>query len=232
MACLIPRRFNKERNPCWSSPVLWRAGLVPILCLSLVVGLGRCSRPPHKRAEIRIGVLIDRTDPADVFTVDAAHFAVAAVNDAGGLDVGAETHHVVLLIEDMKTTPGEAVNAARRLVHQQEVVAVVGPSKSHYAIPVANVAENARVPMISPASTNPRTTAGKKFVFRVAYLDSFQSQVLARFALEQLHTLTVAVLYDVANAYSKGIAIVFKQTFEAAGGQVVFYRLVCPEPRR
>lgn len=195
-------------------------GLIGSLSLlSLLVGCHGSA----ERAEIRIGLLVDRTDPADVATVDAACLAVSAVNDAGGLDVGSEKHHIVLLTEDMKTTPGEAVDAARRLIHQQGVVALVGPSKSHFAIPVANVAENARVPMISPVSTNPQTTAGKLFVFRVAFLDSFQGQVLARFALEEIRTPTAAVLYDVANTYSRDIATIFQQTFEAAGGQVIAF---------
>ncbi|MCP4593667.1 MAG: ABC transporter substrate-binding protein, partial [bacterium] len=106
--------------------------------MSLISTFVGCHRRPAERGEIRIGVLIDRTDPADVATVNSANLAVAAVNDAGGLDLGGEKHHVVLLIEDMKTTPGEAVDAARRLIHQQGVVAVVGPGMSHFAIPVAN----------------------------------------------------------------------------------------------
>ncbi len=199
------------------------SGIVLLLSLSLISTLVGCHRRPAARAEIRIGVLVDRTDPADVPVVDAAHLAAAAVNDAGGLDVGGEKHPVVLLIEDTKTTPGEAVDAARRLIHQQGVVAVVGPSMSHFAIPVADVAENARVPMISPVSTNPRTTADKEFVFRIAFLDSFQGQVLARLAREELHCLTAAVLYDVANTYSRDIATVFKRAFAAAGGRVAAF---------
>jgi branched-chain amino acid transport system substrate-binding protein len=72
-------------------------------------------------------------------------------------------------------------------------------------------------------STNPETTAGKQYVFRVGFVDDFQGRVMARFAREELGAQTTAVLYDVASAYNKGIAELFKQAFEEAGGQVVAF---------
>ena len=82
--------------------------------------------------------------------------------------------------------------------------------------------------MISPWSTNPKTTEGKKFVFRACFIDDFQGQVMAKFARENLKAQTAAVLYDVASEYNKGIAEFFKKFFEAAGGKVVAFR---PIPR-
>jgi len=99
----------------------------------------------------------------------------------------------------------------------------VGPTRSRYAIPVAGAAENARIPMITAGSTHPDTTAGKDYVFRTVFVDSLQGRVLARFALEELRIPTVAVLYDVANDYNRHIAEVFKEVFEATGGQVVAF---------
>ncbi|MCP4656728.1 MAG: ABC transporter substrate-binding protein [bacterium] len=200
-----------------------RAFLLLALCLSLAGGWVRCSRQPEERAEIRIGVLVDLGSPSDEATVHSARLAAATVNDAGGLDVGGKKHHIVLISEEIKPTPAEVVDAARRVIHRQNVVAVVGPNQSQEAILVAGVAENARVPMISPKSTNPRTTDGREFAFRVAFTDAFQGEVMARFAIEELGTSTAAVLYDVANAYNRDIAAVFKEVFEAAGGQVVAF---------
>ena len=59
--------------------------------------------------------------------------------------------------------------------------------------------------MISPWSTNPKTTEGKKFVFRACFIDDFQGQVMAKFARENLKAQTAAVLYDVVE-YNKCIA--------------------------
>ncbi|MCP4656724.1 MAG: ABC transporter substrate-binding protein [bacterium] len=155
--------------------------------------------------------------------VDAATLAVQAANDAGGLEVGGSRYRVVLIVEETPSTPEDLSRATLRLINRENVVAIVGPNNSRNAIPAATVAEYARIPMICPGSTNPRTTAGKDYVFRVAFTDPFQGRVLARFAVEELRAPTAAVLYDVADAYSRDVAAAFKQALEAAGGQVVAF---------
>lgn len=177
-------------------------------------------------SEIRIGVIAPLTgelpDVGDS-TVKAAELAVAQVNEAGGLEVGGQLHRVVLLVEDSANMPDTAVAAARKLINQDHVAAIIGPQISRNAIPVAAVAENAHIPMISPYSTNLATTAGKQYIFRIAYVDSFQGKVMAYFALKQLNAQTAAVLYDVANAYNRDIAEFFRQAFTRGGGQVVAF---------
>jgi len=157
--------------------------------------------------------------------VDAANMAVQEVNDAGGLEVGGKKYKIQLLTEDDQDKKETAVSVAQKLINQSGVVAIVGPQASRNAIPAAEVAEVAHVPMISPWSTNPATTANKKYVFRAAFIDSFQGRVMARFALEELGTTKAAVLYDVASEYNRGIAEFFKQVYEEAGGQVVAFEV-------
>jgi branched-chain amino acid transport system substrate-binding protein len=130
---------------------------------------------------------------------------------------------IVLFIEDNEDKEESAVSAAQKLINQSNVVAIIGPQASRNAIPASAIAENARIPMISPWSTNPETTADKTYVFRVAFIDPFQGRVMARFAIEELGARKAAVLYDVASAYNKGIAEIFKQVFEEAGGRVVAF---------
>lgn len=198
-----------------------RAHLLLLLCLSLVGGWIRCGRQPEKRSEIRIGVLAQPSLLGRGTVAEAIDLAIEAVNDAGGLEVGGNKHPVVLIMEDAESTPEATFRAALKLINQENVVALVGPGVSRDAIPAARVAENAHIPMICPTSTHPGTTAGKNYVFRVAFTDPFQGRVLARFAVEELRIPTAAVLYDVANAYNRDIATVFREVFEAAGGRVV-----------
>ncbi|MCP4656726.1 MAG: ABC transporter substrate-binding protein [bacterium] len=194
-----------------------RLVLISSWCLiSFLVG---CHRQ-DERAEIRIGMVVELSLPEDRTYVEAAKLAVEEVNDAGGLDIGGDKHRVVLIVEDSQNTPEKVARATLKLVNRENVVALVGPNNSRNAIPASTVAENAHIPMIAPASSHPRTTAGKDYVFRVAYTDPFQGRVLARFALEELRTPRAAVLYDVADAYSRSLAAVFKEALEAAGGQV------------
>ncbi len=196
------------------------------LLLLLVSGLGVCRPTADQSHEIRIGLIAPLSNDVSHWgeaTVQAAEMAVKAVNEAGGLAVGGEKRPLVLLVEDSGDVPDTAVSSARKLINQDNVVALIGPQYSRQAIPVANFAENARIPMITPGSTNPATTAGKQYIYRVAFLDSFQGQVLAHFALNELNIQKAAVLYDTANAYNRDIANFFRQAFSDGGGQIVAF---------
>jgi branched-chain amino acid transport system substrate-binding protein len=160
---------------------------------------------------------------------NAAEMAVAEINDAGGLDVGGKKYKIEFVLEDNAGKADQSASAAQKLITQDNVVAIIGPNASRYAIPASEIAESNKVVLISPWSTNPKTTldantgAPKKYVFRACFIDPFQGRVVAKFALEQLKTTKAAVLYDVASEYNKGIAEFFKQTYEENGGTVVAF---------
>ena len=198
-----------------------------VACAMVLSGLASCGGAATQET-IKIGVIASITGNIPLVgksTVDAANMAVQEVNDAGGLEVGGKKYKIQLLTEDDQDKKETAVSVAQKLINQSGVVAIVGPQASRNAIPAAEVAEVAHVPMISPWSTNPATTANKKYVFRAAFIDSFQGRVMARFALEELGTTKAAVLYDVASEYNRGIAEFFKQVYEEAGGQVVAFEV-------
>ncbi len=197
-----------------------RALRIALLAAIGVAALG-CGRHPEAPAEIRIGFLAEMPTPIGQATVDAARMAVSELNDAGGIDVGGHPHLVKLLLEDTGNTPEGATRASLQLINRERVVAIVGSSFSRNAIPSGEVAERAGIPMICPGSTHPRTTTGRRYVFRVSFIDSYQGRVMARFARNDLGLETVAMLSDVADTYSRDIAAVFGKTFEAIGGRVV-----------
>jgi len=160
---------------------------------------------------------------------NAAEMAVAEINDAGGLEVGGKKYKIELIIEDNAGKADQSASAAQKLITQDNVVAIIGPNASRYAIPASEIAESSKVALISPWSTNPKTTLDaktnepKKYVFRACFIDPFQGRVVAKFAMENLGAKKAAVLYDVASDYNKGIAEFFKQTYEEIGGQVVAF---------
>jgi branched-chain amino acid transport system substrate-binding protein len=75
--------------------------------------------------------------------------------------------------------------------------------------------------MISPSSTNPDVTKKGNFIFRTCFIDPFQGTVGAKFAKENLKATKAAVLTDVKNDYSVGLAQFFKEEFTKGGGQIV-----------
>jgi branched-chain amino acid transport system substrate-binding protein len=154
---------------------------------------------------------------------NAAEMAVAEINEAGGVKVAGKAHRLRLVMEDSKGTAAEAGEALKRLASEDKVFAIVGPNASVGAIPAAQVAEEGKIPMISPWSTNPLTTAGKKWVFRACFTDAFEGHVLARFATGYLHAAKAAVLYDPGSEAPKSQAELFRKDFEEAGGKVVAF---------
>jgi branched-chain amino acid transport system substrate-binding protein len=186
----------------------------------------------EKSDTIRIGVIAELTGDMPAVGESckkAAEMAVKEVNDAGGLEVGGKKYKVELFVEDNAGKAEQSASAAQKLITQQKVLAIVGPNATRYAIPASEIAESSKVVLISPWSTNPKTTldaksdASKKYVFRACFIDPFQGRVVAKFALENLKAKKAAVLYDVASDYNKGIAEFFKATFEQNGGQVVAF---------
>lgn len=181
---------------------------------------------------IRVGVVAELT--GDIPAVgasckNAAELAAKEVNDAGGLEVGGKKYQIELFIEDNAGKADQSASATQKLITQQNVVAIIGPNASRYAIPASEVAESSKVMLISPWSTNPKTTLvgdtgqSKKYVFRACFIDPFQGRVVAKFAMDNLGAKKAAVLYDVASEYNKGIADIFKATFEEIGGTVVAF---------
>lgn len=181
---------------------------------------------------IKVGLIAELTGDMPAVGAscrDAAQMAVKEVNDAGGINIAGKKYRMELFVEDSAGRPDQAVSAAQKLITQQEVMAIIGPNASSNAIPASEIAEGAKVVLITPWSTNPGTTldsktgAPKKYVFRAAFIDPFQGRVLAKFAIGTLKAAKAAVLYDVASDYNKGIAEFFKKTFEENGGKVVAF---------
>lgn len=125
---------------------------------------------------------------------------------------------VKLILADNKSDKVESANAVAKLVEQDKVVAIIGSYGSSNTMAGGEVAEKAGVPMISDSATNPMVTQGKKFIFRACFIDPFQGEVMAKYAFNNLKLTKVAILKDVAQDYSVGLAAYFKKTFTALTG--------------
>jgi branched-chain amino acid transport system substrate-binding protein len=136
-------------------------------------------------------------------------------------------YNVVPVVADDRNDPTEGANATLKLITQDKVIAIVGPLTSKVAIPMSETAQKYKIPMITGTATNPKVTVSggkrKSYVFRTCYTDPFQGAAAAKFAQKDLKAKTAAVLYDVGNDYSKGLAEVFRAMFVKGGGTVTAY---------
>ena len=114
------------------------------------------------RAEsVRIGVIAEITGDMPAVGAscrNAAKMAADEANAAGGLAVGKKQLKVELVVEDNGGKADQSAAAAQKLITQDEVVAIVGPNASRYAIPASEIAEGNQTIFITPWSTNPKTT--------------------------------------------------------------------------
>jgi branched-chain amino acid transport system substrate-binding protein len=160
---------------------------------------------------------------------NAAELAVNKINDAGGLEVAGKKYRIQLAIMDNGSRVDLSSALVYKLYEQNNVLAIIGPDDDRFAIPASETAERIEVSLITPRSTNLKTTlAGltgqpKQYVFRASLSDSDQGHLLAKFALEKLGAKKAAALYDDQSDSNRTIAEAFKQTFETNGGQVVAF---------
>jgi branched-chain amino acid transport system substrate-binding protein len=144
---------------------------------------------------------------------EAGEMLKADINGAGGLEVGGKKYLLEFVYEDNEAKAESAVTTALKLIEKDEVLAMVGPNSSKQAVPAGQVANDNETVMITPWSTNPATTLDRPWVFRAAFLDPFQGPVAVNYAVKTFGAKTAAVLYDLENDYSKGLAEIFRDEF-------------------
>ncbi len=142
--------------------------------------------------------------------------AIEEINAAGGV----LEKKLKLITEDDQSTAGQPATIARKLISQDKIVALLGEVASSKSLEAAPICQQNKIPMISPASTNPKVTEVGDYIFRVCFIDPFQGTVMAKFALSKGYK-KVAVLTDVKQDYAVGLAEFFKKHLVEAGGEVV-----------
>lgn len=202
----------------------WAAARAGLLGCVLAFGPG-CGQEggegsPGAGEPIRIGHFASLTGDTATFgqsTDRGIRMAIEEINARGG----ALGRPLELISEDDRSITEEARTAAQKLLQRDQVTALLGEVASSRSLAAAPEAQRAGIPMISPASTNPKVTEVGSYVFRTCFIDPFQGAVMARFAREELKAKRVAILFDFKQDYSVGLADFFRKTFTELGGEIV-----------
>ena len=202
-----------------------------LLALTLLVG---CAQNPSGSAAtdseetnldttIKIGAVFPLTGENASFgqsSKNGIDLLVEQTNANGGIN----GQLIEVIYEDGESKPAISANAAQKLINNDNVIAILGPVTSKAGLAIGPIATQNQVPMITSTGTNPKVTLdGGDYVYRACFIDPFQGSVLAKLAQEELGAVKAAVLYDMANDYSKGLADFFKEGFESLGGEVVAF---------
>jgi branched-chain amino acid transport system substrate-binding protein len=185
------------------------------LCL-VFLGMMGCGK---KTDDIPVGVYASLTGNTATFgksMTAGIQLAAKEVNEKGVLG-----KQVRLIVEDDQSKPEEAKTAVVKLIKRDQVIAVLGEVASSRSLAAAPECQRSGIPMITPASTNPKVTEIGDYIFRICFIDPFQGEVMAKFAYNSLNLRKVAILKDIKNDYSVGLAEYFENTFKKLGGEIV-----------
>jgi len=125
------------------------------------------------------------------------------------------------VFEDDKSEPGASKNAMKKLITQDNVLAVIGAVGSNRTLAAADVAMEERVPLMTHASTNVTITKKGEYVSRICFQDDFQGAVMAKFARNSLKAETAVIMVSKGNAYSEGLTVSFRKVFTEMGGKIL-----------
>lgn len=168
---------------------------------------------------IVIGAVFPMTGPIATYgqeSVNGINLALKAVNE-----MGINGKKIKLILEDNKGEPVESANAVRKLIDIDKVHAIIGSVASSNTLAGAPIAQEAKVPLMTPASTNEAVTQKGDFISRTCFTDAFQGVVMAKFAFETLQKKKAVIIVDNSSDYSKGLQKVFAQKYKELGGTIV-----------
>lgn len=202
---------------CLRSEVLMKKPLLSLLAtITILAGASA-------QETIKIGEYASLTGKEASFgqsSHNGTALAFEEINAAGGV-LGKK---IELVYEDDQSKAGQASTAVQKLLANDKVVAILGEVASSRSLEAGSICQSNKIPMISPASTNPDVTEKGDYIFRVCFTDSFQGKLLATYALKSLKVKKAAVLIDTKSDYSVGLSKNFKQAFLAGGGEIVLER--------
>jgi len=202
--------FFKTRN--WRRLALLAAS--GICCATLMAG---CKNNQSTGTESSIligeyGSMTGSTATYGISTDNGIQLATKDINAAGGV-LGKP---IKIELQDDAGQPAQANIAVQKLL-ADNVTAVLGEFASSNSLAAAPLCQNAKIPMVSPGSTNPAVTQVGDYIFRTCFIDPFQGTVCAKFASNNLHAKTAAIFTDIKSDYSTGLSKYFKEQFSKTG---------------
>ncbi len=126
---------------------------------------------------------------------------------------------IELILVDNKSQKAEAANAMAQLINQENVVAVIGSYGSSLSLAGGALAMKAKIPVMGCSPTNPLVTKDNPYYFRACFIDPFQGKVMATYAFTKLGAKRAAIVQDVTQDYSVGLASFFRKTFIQLTGE-------------
>jgi branched-chain amino acid transport system substrate-binding protein len=112
------------------------------------------------------------------------------INKKGGI-LGRK---IEVIFEDDEGVPAKSAMLAKKLIYQDKVIGILGPSFTAGAMAAGPVCEQAGIPMIFMTPTK-KVWVGKKYIFHVTPSSNLDAVVIAHWLAEKLKVKRVALLH-------------------------------------
>ena len=169
---------------------------------------------------VKIGGIAPLSGNVAVYGVECKNgidLAIEEINAAGGIN----GKLIEFICEDDEGAPDKTVNAFKKLTTKDGVKIVIGSLTSGCTQAITTLSQAGKVLQVAPAATAPAITDAGNYIFRACFIDPFQGTVGGKFAADNLGKKKAAILYDIGNDYSVGLAENFKTSFKNNGGEIV-----------
>ena len=156
---------------------------------------------------------------------NAAMMYFDKVNAEGGIN----GKKITVLEYDDKADGVESVNAFN-LAMEKNISAVLGSVLTGATIALSDATFEAGVPQVTASATAEGVTvidpddansAIRTNVFRSCFIDPFQGEKMADYAVNKLGAKTAAIFYETGSDYSEGVKAAFEQKAAQLGLQIV-----------
>ena len=128
-------------------------------CMLYSAGLLSAQEP------IKIGCLFDLSGPAGHIGTPSKYVAemlVDRLNKAGGIN----GRKINLVFGDAESNPGKAALEAKRLIENEQVAALIGPTRTDSCIAIINLIETSGMPTVACVGGTPPVIPVRKYVFK------------------------------------------------------------------
>ena len=194
------------------------AGVVAVIAIALAVWYA--THPAGDgNAKITIGAISPFSGEGANYG-KAARTAIDLAVDEINAQGGVHGKKLVVIYEDDKGTPKDAISAFQKLATVDKVPAILGPFYSSNVLACAPVADQTKVVLITPTATSDNIRNAGQFVFRVCPSNDAQSRTIAEFAVKRLNLKTAFILYRNVD-YGVTLRDAFEKAFKGLGGTVV-----------
>jgi len=199
----------------------WKGGLIIALMAALVLGAsGAMAAETYK-----IGAIFAITGPASSLGIPERNTALLIQDELkrkGGIrGPDGQMHPVQIVIYDTASEETKTVTAAKKLIEEDKVSAIVGPTQSGESLAIVDTVQKAQIPLVSAAASIKivEPVKDRKWVFKTPQSDTLIAAVLIDF-LKKKNLSKVAFL-SVNNAFGDSGRIEFEKVAEKSGLQIV-----------